>query len=75
MKEHFEKDPIVSHQDVRTAEEILNNHARALTRVFNIGKGIGQMRRFISNKTKGVNNKHHKDYSCYVLSMSRCAIN
>ena len=35
----------MSHQDVRTAEEILNNHARALTRVFNIGKGIGQMRR------------------------------
>ena len=45
MREHFINDSVITLEDVRKTEKLLNNHARSWVRIFNIGDSIGQMKR------------------------------
>ena len=45
MEEHFKDDPISTPEEVRQAELLLNNTARSMSRILNIGKGQNQGRR------------------------------
>ena len=45
MREHFINDPVITLEDIRKAEKLLNNHARPWVRIFNIGDNIRQMKR------------------------------
>ena len=45
MREHFIKEPVITLEDNRKAEKLLNNHARPWVRIFNIGDSIGQGKR------------------------------
>ena len=45
VREHFIKDPVITLEDTRKAEKLLNNHARSWVRIFNIGDSIGQRKR------------------------------
>ena len=45
MREHFINDSVITLEDIRKAEKLLNNHARSWVRIFNIGDSIGQMKR------------------------------
>ena len=72
MGEHFEGDHIATAQEVRKAEEHLNNHTRTFVRMFNIGDSAGQCRRcsraLISNHVTIIvlqgyckNHKHNRE--------------
>ena len=41
MRDHYEKDEIVTPEIVRKAELNLNNYLRSWSRIFNIGAGSG----------------------------------
>ena len=42
VREHFIKDPVITLEDTRKAEKLLNNHARSWVCIFYIGDSIGQ---------------------------------
>ena len=45
LSEHYEKDPVISLEEVRISEKNINNHARSWVNIFNIGGSNGQKRR------------------------------
>ena len=45
VREHFINDPVITLEDTRKAEKLLNNHARSWVRIFYIGDSIGQGKR------------------------------
>ena len=45
MKEYYQKDPVISLDEVREIEKLFNNHTRAWSKIFGIGDSIGQRRR------------------------------
>ena len=45
MREHFSKDPVVTEEQVRDSEKVINNHSRMWGRIFNIGKGSSGRKR------------------------------
>ena len=45
MREQFINDPVITLEDNRKAEKLLNNHARSWVRIFNIGDSTGQGKR------------------------------